>query len=288
MRPRSLPVFLGVVGAVLAIVAVGAGGPVGCGHDDLTGLDGRNGPDAQSELDAGNGVDAANGTETGPDIEVVPAQLNFGLVSLLAPSRRTLLITNVGFEPLQIFDLRFETSVSSFSVASVPSVPFSLQAGDVVAVDLDFWPERTDGPVETRLIIESSDPDEPRVEVLLRAEHMTPPRCPVTVTPTKIAFGAVPTRQTTSLTLTLTNEADVTPCLITGFQLSDASNSAFMLVTDGWSSTSTLIEPGESVSAQVRVTPRRAGLLQGELTFGVSDPEQPFRSVVLTATATGD
>lgn len=102
------------------------------------------------------------------DIDVTPAQLYFGLVPVGETSRRTLIITNTGFEPLSISALRFEPEIPAFRLPNVDPIPFVLGPGDVRAQDIEFtYP--AEGPLETRLVIESSDWDEPTVEVLVRA-----------------------------------------------------------------------------------------------------------------------
>lgn len=228
------------------------------------------------------------GTGGGPDIDVTPAQINFGLTSVLAPARRSIILTNVGFETLRIFDLRFEPGTRDFVVAEAPALPFDLEPGADAVVDIQFQPEANEGRWETRLIIESSDPDERLIAILLRGENMTRPDCPLTVTPNALQFGVLLVGATASRTITLTNDSELQQCLVGQVRLSEGTDPAFALVADGWDPNATLLPPGGELPIEVRVTPLAAGLLQGGLTFVVSNPDVPFRAVVLTATATRD
>jgi hypothetical protein len=108
------------------------------------------------------------GSGGGADIAVTPVHLYFGLVPLGAPARRSLIVTNVGFEPLEVTEIRFEPEVPAFSLIDVDPIPFSLGPGEPRLVEIEFE-YQAEGDLETRLVIESDDFDESRVEVIVRA-----------------------------------------------------------------------------------------------------------------------
>ncbi|MEM6368988.1 MAG: hypothetical protein AAGD10_20070 [Myxococcota bacterium] len=105
------------------------------------------------------------GSGGGPNIVVQPHALNFGLTSLLGPSTRTLLISNVGFAPLTV-TARIEDDLEG--VFGLPEPPTAAIApGDAWALQIDFLPV-AEQVYEANLIIESDDPSFPENRVRLR------------------------------------------------------------------------------------------------------------------------
>lgn len=68
------------------------------------------------------------GSGGGPNIEVEPSQLDFGQVALIAPARRSLVITNTGFDPLSVSDIQVDIDGTGFSHHRTPVPTFLLRA----------------------------------------------------------------------------------------------------------------------------------------------------------------
>ena len=223
------------------------------------------------------------GTGGGADIEVTPAQLNFGLVSPLAPARRSLVVTNTGFLPLEVFGLRFEPELAAFSLLDPD--PFVLGPGEARALAIEFDGDG-EGPSETRLVLRSTDFDEPVLEVLVRADGIGRPACPLTLVPERLDFGVVAVGETRTRAVTVTSDAERAGCLVSRLAVSDDADPAFSLVVPD--PEPTLLAPNERIAVEVRVAPDRPGRFVGALELAISDPTTPFYRVPLTVTATVD
>jgi hypothetical protein len=110
---------------------------------------------------------SGSGQETGPaEIEVSPLSLDFGTVPVGTTSTLTTTIRNLGGADLTVDRLRMRGSGDFELDASAPSVPFVVAPGASVELGIDFTPSKAK-PRDDRLVIDSDDPDEDRVEVSL-------------------------------------------------------------------------------------------------------------------------
>ena len=118
-----------------------------------------------------------------------PNQLNFGLVSLIAPSRRTITIINNGFEDLEVTDIQVD--VDGTGAFTAPGASGGrLAAGEFLPITIEFQPQE-EGPVQSTLLIRSNDQDEPEVSVTLLGEGINLPPCSYEVIPAQLSFGVV-------------------------------------------------------------------------------------------------
>jgi hypothetical protein len=139
----------------------------------------------------------------------------------------------------------------------------------------------------------SDDPDEPTVDVVVKAQSVQLPPCHATVTPTNLNFGLVTPPQYRDLSFTITN-IGTNPgdtCLITNLDMKANSDPIFSL--PGGPLDQVMMMPGDTINVSVRAWPQGSSSTQvmpasGVVEFGISDPMTPVRDVTLAASiATG-
>ncbi len=221
------------------------------------------------------------GSGGGPDIEVIPAQVNFGLVSLLAPARRTILIVNTGFEPLSISEIVVDSESTGAFVSPDASATI-INPGQSQAITVEFQP-RAEGQAETRMVIFSNDQDEAELEVLLRGEGINLPPCNFEVSNENLNFGVVEVNRAARRAFEIRNLSPTSQCLVTSVNLRPESGAEFSL-PDG-EVNSVLIPPEAALAVSVGYAPETLGQHRGAIEFSISNPDRPFNVVDLTGTA---
>ncbi len=220
-----------------------------------------------------------SGTGGGPDIQVLPDQLNFGLVSLIAPSRRTITIVNNGFAPLEVTEILADTDgTGAFSAPGASGG--RLEPGEFLPVTVEFQP-LAEGPIQSSLLIRSNDQDEPEVSVTLLGEGINLPPCSYEVVPAQLSFGVVERGRSVGRAFEIRNTGS-NDCLITSARLEPGTDPEFSL-PDG-DIMSELVPPGAAKSIRVEYSPQAAGTNSGNVEFSISDPNNPFVIVPLSGT----
>lgn len=118
---------------------------------------------------AGCAPDVSLGTVRGddpvvpPQIEVLPASVQFGERSRSAPAEVSVVVRNVGGSVLDVEALRLEAP-ADFAFVAEPGLPLELAAGESASVVLRFQPA-SGGVREGRILVVSDDRDAPEVVV---------------------------------------------------------------------------------------------------------------------------
>ncbi len=219
------------------------------------------------------------GTGGGPDIEVLPATCNFGLVSLLAPSRCTVLVTNVGFDTLSISGITADTAgTGTFTAPGAGAV--DIAPGGSYAITVEFQP-LSEGPVESTMLIVSNDQDETETEVRLVGEGISLPPCAFEVAPTNLAFGVVQVQRFQGSAFEIRNIGS-NDCLVTSARLEPGTDPEFSMPNGGVRSE--IIPPGSAFTIAVDYSPQTVGNNTGGLEFSISSDVSPFNVVPLSGT----
>lgn len=219
---------------------------------------------------------ALGGNGGGPDIDVTPLVLDFGRVSLMAPSRRVVQIANVGYAELEVMNV-VNTATGTFSA---PSVGRFLSRGGVYDLIVEFQPTSA-GRVGGELIINSDDQDEPAVHVQLIGQGVPVPACEFQVVPDRMRFGIVQRGRTTSRAFEVRNTG-MAECIVTSARVLPSSDAEFSLPDGDVRSLS--ITPGAAGTIRVAYTPTTAATNRGQVEFGISDPRSPFNLVDVVGT----
>ncbi len=218
-----------------------------------------------------------SGRGGGPDIELVPEVLSYGLVAVGAPMPRNLVILNNGFDRLEIYDIEI-LDEPAFSLVDPPG-HVSLDVGDVFQVPIEFNPQEAGGH-QGRVVVRSNDPDEPEATALLNGEAVDLPPCQFSVNPEEIRFGIVDRNRSRLQQFSVTNEGDDgEQCLIAVLDLEEGTPDVFEL--PGGQITGLLLEPAETIRVDVSFTPNRHGVFEGGVEFYVSHPDAPRQTVGL-------
>jgi hypothetical protein len=220
------------------------------------------------------------GQAVGPTIEVTPAQINFGLVSLLAPSRRSVVVTNTGTERLEVTDVRVEPDETVFSLFE-SARRFALEPGGMQVIDVEFAPPDR-APHEAELVIESDAFGLPRAIVRLRGEDMSENWCSYAVEPRALDFGVVAIGETATRTFAVRSLAP-SVCLVSDVGLTDDTDPPFAVVDPPASPR--VLAPEEELTVTVHARPTTPGVRTGAVRFGISSGDAPYAEVPLTVTA---
>lgn len=220
---------------------------------------------------------ALAGNGGGPDISVLPTTLNFGQVSLIAPSRRTVIVTNVGFAPLQINGVGFGAS-REFTTQATAVV---LDVGETLPITIEFQPV-TEGPVMGELIVSSNDGDEPETRVTLLGEGVNLPPCSYEVAPQALNFGVVERGRSVRRAFEVRNIGQ-NDCLVTGMRLVPEVTAPEFSLPDG-DVMSLRIAAGAAATFAVGYAPVASTPSAGRVEFSISSPTTPYNEVTLAGT----
>lgn len=219
------------------------------------------------------------GTGGGPDIDVLPLQVNFGLVSLIAPARRTISIQNVGFTPLEVREIVVDTAGTGAFTAPGAAGGL-LEPGEFLDITVEFQPV-VEGAVESTLLIRSNDQDEPEVEVRVLGEGINLPPCQFQVSPAQLPFGVVERGRNLSRAFEIQNTG-ANDCLVTSARIVPGSDLEFSL-PDG-DINSLIIPPSSAATVRVQYSPDQLGDNTGQIEFSISSNTSPFNTVPLSGT----
>lgn len=220
----------------------------------------------------------------GPDI-VVPSRVDYGIVSTLAPARRTIKISNEGLGPLRVLDAETSTTTDS-TWRVVTDLPFMVPGESVGELVVEVQPISV-GRSQTELTIISNDRDEPRAAAELRVEgELLPPCRYISNAPEGEVLQLIaPVETATGASIFIENNGEV-PCQVTAIELNQLSSTALRLFNTV--TVSHRVEPGAQSRINLRFEPREVGVVTGTVFFGVSslDEATRFRSFQVEATAT--
>ncbi|MFW5878741.1 MAG: choice-of-anchor D domain-containing protein, partial [Myxococcota bacterium] len=218
-----------------------------------------------------------SGKGGGPDIELVPDVLSFGLVALGSPMPSSLVIMNNGFDRLTVSDVEI-LDEPAFQLVSPPSQTV-LEVGEYMEVPIRFDPT-VEGRHDGRVVVFSDDPDEPETYAALNGEAVNLPPCEFSVHPAEVRFGIVDRNRSRVQQFSVTNEGDDgEACLIAVLDLTPSTPDAFSL--PGGEISGYLLESGDTMRVDVAFSPERHGEYEGEVEFYVSDPTAPRQTVSL-------
>ena len=233
---------------------------------------------------AGNPAEAVNipvnGLSGGPRIEVEPNPLSFGLVAIEVPLERGLVVSNAGFEPLVVREIRLEGPDADAFL--VDRTGFTLMPGSIRVLPVVFDPQR-EGRLRATLVFVSNDDQRPELAVGLDGEAERVRPCQYTLTPPSIDFGTLFVGTQRVETIQLVNTGPFA-CIINGFEVTaDREPAPFMLLEPPASGVR--VPPGGRFELQVRYEPTAPGTDVGLAVVRVSDPAGPVAGVPLAGVA---
>ena len=206
-----------------------------------------------------------------PDIEVLPASLFFGSVSVSESSQKTFTIKNTGTAVLNISGI---TATDGFTVDE--STPFTVSENDSQVVTVTFSPTSGESYFG-KITINSDDPDEPQVTVSVSGMGAYIARFPdIEVLPASLSFDSVPVSESPQKTFTIKNTGNV------------VLNVSGITAPDGFTvdkSTPFSVPENDSQVVTVTFSPTDLKSYSGNITIDSDDPDEP--QVILSVSGTG-
>lgn len=216
------------------------------------------------------------GSGGGPSIAVTPQEMDFGLVSLIAPSRRQFVIVNTGFAPLTVSQI--EVDIDGTGACSSPDAGSDvLQPGESQTVTIEFAPT-VPGPTSCRIRIISNDTSSSEIVVVARGEGVNLPPCAFSSHPDPLDFGQVPSNRSYRRTFEIRNDG-TDPCLLTATRIVPGTDPAFSLLSGDLRSLE--IPAGTAELVDVAFAPQGSGARSGEVEFSISSQMSPFNTLEL-------
>lgn len=205
----------------------------------------------------------------GPTINVTPESIDYGLVATLVPSRRTILVSNTGYQALEISELAFlGDDADRFSVDTTPA---PIPPGEGIVIGVTYAPT-TLGESSASLVIRSNDVGRPEVTVELDGEGVNVPPCSYAISPATMTFGITEIGRTKTRAAVFENTGGA-DCLIYSAELETGSDPSFAVV----SQPARVVPPGGAELIRVAYSPMQPGMHNGGVTIDFSSPDTPVR-----------
>ncbi len=211
-----------------------------------------------------------------PDIEASKSELDFGDVTVETEETLTVIVSNTTEATLNVSAIYISGS-QNFSQAN--DCTGSLTGGNTCTISVNFKPA-AQGSHTAYLIIESDDPDEGEVYIVLSGIGVDVTGQPgppdIDVSPVTVDFGNVPIGSSASSELIVSNRGmealSITEISITGpaFTFSQTNNC------------SGSIPPGTGCTITVSFSPLRSGSLSGTLIINSNDTDEPVLNITLS------
>jgi len=205
-----------------------------------------------------------------PEIEVVPASLSFGGVTVSESSRKTFTIKNTGTAVLNVTSI---TAPDGFTVDK--STSFTVSENDSQVVTVTFSPTDVKS-YSDNITINSDDSDEPQVFVSVSGTGAPVPVPEIEVVPASLSFNTVTVSESSQKTFTIKN---------TGTAVLNISG---ITAPDGFTvdkSTSFTVSENDSQVVTVTFSPTAVKSYSGNITINSDDSDEP--QVIVSLSGTG-
>lgn len=206
-----------------------------------------------------------SGRGVGCELAAVPSPVQFGSVSTLGRTSRTVQVQNRGVGECTVN--AYTAGPAPFSIDRARPVPEKIAPGAVTTVVVAFEP-RTAAAATGQLVIAGANGD---LTVELRGTGIDPPPCDLQAIPTTLVFANVATGQTATQNVTLQNFG-TDDCYISEGAITTAnptSSTAFSASVSGFPPPQ--IPPGGQTQVPVSFAPTGAGRHTGVLRLKYSD-----------------
>jgi hypothetical protein len=205
-----------------------------------------------------------------PEIDVVPAANNYGVIWLGQNASQTFAIRNIGSADLQVTTTSLVgADAGEFAVTSGGGA-FTLVPGATHNVDVRFAPTSV-GPKTAALRLASNDENEATFDVSLSGTGINPPD--IASTPGTHNYGDVLIMTNTSRTFVITNQGGA-DLQVTASSLAGGQTGEFAITSGGAPFT---LAAGATRNVDVRFAPTTAGAKATTLRLTSNDPdENPF------------
>jgi hypothetical protein len=221
-----------------------------------------------------------NGTATtAPELEVVTASQNYGVVWVGADGSRTLAIRNIGSADLQVTGTSLVGDGAGEFAIVQGAAPFTVPVGAMHQLEVRFAPT-SPGAKDAMLRILTNDQDEVSVDLSVSGAGVMPPD--VDVTPPQHDFGEVVITMPRSRTVSVRNVGGA-DLRVTAASLIGANADEFAIAAGGAPFT---VAAGATQNIEIQLAPTSEGTKSAALRLVSDDPDEAAVDVQLTGTAT--
>ncbi|MGH1365792.1 MAG: choice-of-anchor D domain-containing protein [Calditrichia bacterium] len=218
-------------------------------------------------------------SDVSPDIAVDPSSYNFGDVQINQTSDHIFTVTNDGDANLHISNSIFVgTNSGLYSIINGFSPPVNLDPAQSAEIEVRFAPTTT-GQKNVILRLNSNDPDEDPLNIIITGEGIPIPVPDIQISETFIDFGSADTSSFVNETLNIGN-VGTAPLTLNAIQISD-NPSEFSVI--GFSPPVT-IPSGDNIDVTLRFSPDLLGTRTGKVQILSNDPDEGTVTVDLQGT----
>ncbi len=211
-----------------------------------------------------------------PRISVNREEVAFGNVQAGLSAQETVSVTNTGSAALGISNAVISgTDADTFLLDNQCG---TLAPNESCDVNVTFAPS-TDGTRSATLTIESTDADNPAVDVALTGRGVLAPTPEIGVNPESVDLGRIELGQSASADVTINNTGNET-LLIDSVALEGAGAADFLQTNN-----CTTVAANASCTVELSYTANAVGVSNANLVIRSSDPENPEVSVAVSAEA---
>lgn len=226
---------------------------------------------SEYEIQPGSKVNNDVEAEGDPDIEVDPGKIDFGDVSVgdELSVTETVTVANVGTGTLSIADVRLEDETMPYTISPIGAILIPPDGETTFTVT--FTP-LTAEEYNTKVLIDSNDPDESTADVKLLGNGVAPK---IEVSPSEYDFGTIYIGCVSPQPVTISNVGN-DDLEVTGFEYITASNDLDIDENEAvngelpWT-----IAPGESKEVYIDYAPLDDYPDEGTLVVHSNDPARP-------------
>ncbi len=213
---------------------------------------------------------------SGPDLQLIPGQIDMGRVQLGYQSSANLGLQNAGNALLNIHRVTVEGEGFSIGPPPIGVVP-----GGLELIEVRYEPTAL-GAAQGQLRIESNDPDRPVRIVPLSAQALELGPCSYSLTPGQMNFGVVPVLHSRTAAVLIENRG-AEDCLLRDPAIEGDGAEAFSLIDPP--NPDALLPPGGRALLRVAYQPRAPQEHRARLRFWISQPGNPTPAVPLFGAA---
>ena len=208
-----------------------------------------------------------------PVLTMNPASLSFGAVTVGTKSSLPVTLSNTGGSDLTIS--LFTQSGAPFGVSGI-ATPKTIPSGQSATMNVTYAPSSA-GSNSGSVVITSNDSKSPAT-ILLSGTATTAPFGQLTLSPASLNFGNVAVGGNSTLTSTLTNSGQAAA------NISQVNVTGSGFTVSGLTAPATL-NPGNSVTLQVKYAPASAGAASGSVSI-LSDAQGSPTALALSGAGT--
>lgn len=212
----------------------------------------------------------------GCDMKAIPSSLTF-----TGKSIKTVKVLNRGNRPCKYNKASFEKGMSpEFTLLTPLPASKDLAPGQTLSFKVQFIPKDAK-PDKGALIIETADPDTPKLKIPVDSRLGSSQECDLKISPSVMQFGFVAAGRSRRLPLNLHNNGYGT-CTFQQVNIAPNPQSAFALIKPLQGKT---LAAGMRMTVEVSLTPRSASTYQGQLNLRSNDSKTPVAKIQLVASS---